>query len=327
MKDDIDVWRLFEKIKGTVHSVDASQLENDIDTICTFCKSVGLILEDGNYVCLTCNSLNERFIDMHAEWRNYSSEDSKSGDPTRCGLPCNDLLPSSSLGSIISNRNNESFDMKLIKKYHMWNSMTYKERSLFSIFDNITVNAINSGIPASIIEEAKVLYKHVSESKISRGENRHGLIASSIYLSCKKSNVPRSSKEIAKIFNIKPATMNRGCKKFQDLVEVKVNSTTAEDFIERFCSKLNITTEIRNLCRYIVHKADELSIVSNNTPPSVCGSAIYLCSILCNLGLSKRDVGLASETSAVTLSKCYKKMYDYRAQLLPKEAIYKYSIK
>lgn len=334
--DTEDLWALFDTLKESCEG-DASPMVintrgvQDISgrdgRVCSHCQSDDIILEESIYTCKQCGSITDRFIDTTAEWRYYGSEDSKSSDPTRCGLPVNSLMPESGLGSIISNNGKESYDMKLIRKYHMWNSMSYKERSLYSIFDNITVNAINNGIATTIIEEAKMFYKKVSESKISRGENRSGLIASSIYMSCKSNKVPRSTKEIAKIFNLKTKAMTKGCKKFQDVMNVNMESTCADDFIERFCSKLGLDNEIREMCRYIVARADELCIVSENTPPSISAGSIYLCNVICGLGISKKDMATACELSQVTLSKCYKKLYDNRCHLFTEESIYKYNIK
>lgn len=326
--DRDDVWNLFNclRVSENVELPEPKSGTADQD-VCEFCGSLNVILEEGNYMCKSCHSITNRFIDSNAEWRYYGAEDSKSTDPTRCGMPVNELLPDSSLGSVISNKMNESYDMRKIRKYHMWNSMSYKDRALFQIFENITVNASNSGISNSIIEEAKMLYKKVSESKITRGDNKSGLIASSIYMSCKTNKVPRSTKEIAKMFNIKITTMTKGCKKFQDIMKMNVDSTCPEDFIQRFASKLNLPHDIRDLCRHIVTKSDELNIASENTPPSVAAGSIYLCIIICNLGISKKDLSIACGISPVTITKCYKKLYEHRGLLLPKEAILKYHVK
>jgi transcription initiation factor TFIIB len=331
--DTEDIWTILNSFKTNDDIDDTSIIvcQQDLSgrdgRVCLHCNSDNIILEEAIYTCKECGSINDRYIDMTAEWRFYGSEDSKTVDPTRCGLPISQLMPESGLGSIIGRNVKESYEMKLIRKYHMWNSMSYKERSLYNIFDNITVNAINNGIATSIIEEAKMFYKKVSESKISRGDNRSGLIASSIYMSCKSNKVPRSTKEIAKIFNLKPKTMTKGCKKFQDVMNMNMESTCADDFIQRFCSKLNLDNEIRELCRDIVQKADELCIVSENTPPSISAGSIYLCNVVCELGISKKDMATACELSQVTLSKCYKKLYDHRSMLFSPEAIYKYNIK
>jgi transcription initiation factor TFIIB len=309
-----EIWALFESF--AVNDTDDQPCQ---DLQCQTCKrSDTIILDDGNYTCKKCGDVVSRFIDAGAEWRYYGFDDSKGVDPTRCGLPMNELLPDSSLGSVIGYSCNETHDIKLMRKYHMWNSMSYKERSLYNVFDTLTVNAVNHGISKSIIDDAKVLYKKISEMKISRGENRNGLIASSIYMSCKRNNAPRSAKEIAKVFNIETTTMTKGCKKFQEIMKLKMKSTRPEDFIARFCSKLEMGMEMRDICKAVVRKAHELGVVSENTPPSIAAGTIYLCNINYNWGISKKDLSENCEISQVTISKCYKKMEAYKHLLISK---------
>ena len=71
-----------------------------------------------------------------------------------------------------------------------------------------------------VIDDAKIFYKKTAEKKISRGENKEGLIASCIYHSCLVNEVPRSSKEIAKMFNISHVTLNKGNSRFQQLLQL-----------------------------------------------------------------------------------------------------------
>lgn len=333
MEFDDNIWALLGELKLECEEAEkdgcssCSSTEEHISNICEFCKNGEFVLEDGNYMCKGCNTISDRFIDMNAEWRYYGADDNKSSDPTRCGLPVNELLPDSSLGTIISNKYGESNNMRIIRKYHMWNSMTYKERTLYNIFDTITLNAMNNGIPPAIIEEAKMFYKKVTDSKIMRGENRSGLIATSIYMSCKSHKVPRSAKEIAKIFNLKLTTMTKSCKKFQELLKMNMASSSPNDFVMRFSSKLGLSTEIKELCKHIVETADKLGIVSENTPPSISAATIYFCNIMCKLGISKAEISKNCDISQVTLCKCYKKLYEWRGVLFTKEDIHKYSIK
>ena len=319
MNPDIQtVWSLIKDLQlNDVNKLQTRQVL-PMELECPCCKTRDTILEDGNYYCNLCSTLIDRFIDSSAEWRFYGGDDSKSNDPTRCGLPVSELLPDSSLGSIIGFGSKETHDIRIMRKYHMWNSMTYKERSLYNIFDTLTVNAVNNGIPKCIIDEAKMLYKKISEAKISRGDNRSGLIASSIYMSCKNNCVPRSAKEIAKIFNLKPTVMTKGCKRFQEIMKVNMKSTSAEDFISRFCSKINIDKDRKNICRLVVHSAEELGIVSENTPPSVAVGSIYLCNMYLNWGIGKKEMADACEISQVTITKCYKKLQMYQDAIFDK---------
>tara|TARA_Y100000389_G_scaffold201753_1_gene245243 strand:- start:716 stop:1450 length:735 start_codon:yes stop_codon:yes gene_type:complete len=235
-------------------------------------------------------------------------------------MPTNDFLPKSSLGSIIGmeNMSKNYYQMSRIRKYHMWNSMPYKERSLYNVINKLNSKASSGGISQSIIEDAKLMYKQLSETKISRGENRNGLIASSIYMSCKNNGVPRSAKEIASIFNLSITTMTRGCKKFHEILKINVASTSPEDFIVRYCSKLN-KPDIVDTCKHIVKKADEYSIVSENAPPSIAAGSIFLCCVEYKHNVTKKDISKACEISEVTINKCYKKLLLYKDYLLPEE--------
>ena len=327
-----DIWNLFENfekfnmsddeqtksVNGEVNDGDTHSEETQLKCTNVNCDSSEFDYDETNFICTKCGTLNSKMIDLGAEWRYYGCDYNKINNPTRCGLPTNEFLPKSSLGSIIGieNMTKNYYQLARIRKYHMWNSMPYRERSLYNVINKLNTKASNGGISQCIIEDAKLMYKKLSETKISRGENRNGLIASSIYMSCKNNGVPRSAKEIATIFNLSVTTMTRGCKKFHEILRINVASTSPENFIVRYCSKLN-KPDIIDVCKYIVQKADEFSIVSENAPPSIAAGSIYLCCVEYNHSISKKDISKACEISEVTINKCYKKLIAYKDYILP----------
>jgi transcription initiation factor TFIIB len=297
---------------------------------CDSCDSKKLVTDNGRVICKDCGVINYCTIDGSAEWRFYGSEDSKFSDPTRCGLPTNNLLPESSLGSTISFRYGETYEMRKIRNYHLWNAMPYRERSLYNVFDGIQVRANDSGIPSCIIDEAKNLYKRISDIQINRGSNRSGIIASCIYKACKLQGCPRSAKEIAEIFKLKITHMTKGCKKFDEILnldaeKIRYTSSTTKsvDFIERFCSKLNLGTNIINICKHVCEKAEEYNLVSKCIPPSIAAGSIFLVCQILNVNISKKDISQTCKISEVTISKCYKSLLKYHKYLFPENIINK----
>lgn len=268
------------------------------------CKEPTIQIINNDYMCIKCNSIISKYLDNTAEWRCFEEQ---HNNPIRCGMPTNDLLPESSLGTTIGGSCSNS-SMWLVRKCHLWNNNNYKERTLYNIFDNMFIRANNSGIPLCIIEEAKTLYKQLSNNKITRGNNKNGLIASSIYMACKNNNVPRSAKEIAMIFNIEPSVMTKGCKKFQNIINKRFKSCQSIDFINRFSTKLNLSKDMINLCLNISNKVDELDIISGHTPPAIAACCIYLCVIQNNLNIDKKILTTVCGISPVTLTKCYKEL-------------------
>jgi transcription initiation factor TFIIB len=314
-----NIWKQLESLKIAEDGTTTNDLEEEeIECVNEGCKSTIFNFQGNEYICTGCSMVQNKVMDTNAEWRFYGSEDNKSSNPTRCGMPVNQFMPKSSIGSVIGMENtaNKFFQYTRMRKYHLWNSMPYKERSLFNILNNINVQAGNSGLSQTIIDDAKVLYKKLSEEKISRGDNRNGLIASSIYMSCKSNNVPRSAKEVAKMFNLNISTMTKGCKKFNEIMNINYDSSTPDDFIKRFCTKLN-RPDIIQTCFYVIKKADEYSIVAENAPPSIAAGVIYLVSLTSDQNITKKQISKVCDISEVTINKCYKKLATYTKFILP----------
>lgn len=300
---------------------------------CTDCDTDSLVYEDGAYFCHNCGKFQEVRINQEQEWRFYGDSDSKSTDPTRVGMPMNQLLPESSLGTVISNKGSHSVEFEKMRQYHTWNTMPYKERSLYRVYERLQSKALKAGIPTCIIENAKSMYKQLSEAQISRGANRRGLMASCIYIACKMENVPRSAKEIADIYDLKVSEMTKGCKKFIEIMNLTkirksyvIGSSTPMNFIKRFCSKLGLSQDIFHICEYVAYATTKLDIVDENTPPSIAAGSIFLVMSLCNINISKKQVAQACKISEVTISKCYKKLYLHRIRLFPPTVIKRYNI-
>ena len=206
------------------------------DYICNDCKSSNMKEIEGYYTCLNCGLRNDCIIDAGQEWRYYGNDDNKGGDPARCDIPTNELLPKISMGSIIGYGSRENYTTKKIRNMNNWYSMPYKESTLLEIFNNITIMAQNSGINQCIIEEAKYMYKKVSELKSSRRNKKEGMKAGSLFLACKLRGVPRNCNEIAKICHItNNKTLRKSIKTFEEIwnnIQLKEkNNSSTDDLI------------------------------------------------------------------------------------------------
>ena len=300
----------FDKLYDSLNDLEVN--EKIIDKCCT--KEQNYMIHDGITTCKLCNNTISN-ITSNPEWRYYGAGDSKSSDPTRCGMPTNVLLPESSVGSTINFKNN-SKTMNQIRRYNGFHSMPYKERSKYKVFNIIIEKCEKNNINQKIINEAKSLYNVITEIKISRGANRDGIIAACVYFACKDCQVPRSSKEIANVFDIDITVMTKGCKKFQEIMFLNKNnnhrienkSIKPNDFIERFCNKLNIDN--KEISR-ILDICNNENIISQNTPPSITAGCIYYYIKKNKLDICKKDLSEICMISEVTINKCYKKILEH----------------
>ena len=293
---------------------------NEDDIICENCKGSDIISQDGQCICIKCNVIQSRVIDDGAEWRFYGADDNRSEDPTRCGMPTNNLLPKSSMGSMIGyyKYTKDNKDIGRIRRYLIWNSMPHWERTLYQIFEQLSNTGCTNGIPTKVIEDSKVLFKKASEMKISRGQNKTGLIASCLYYACLINKVPRSTKEIAKMFKIKNDTLTKGNARFQELLKLNVESSNPEDYVSRFGSNINMNWEDIEKCKKLTKLIDEYEIVSENAPTSVAASVIFFYIHHKDYDINKKYISEVCEVSEVTITKCFKKLQKHKELLIDK---------
>lgn len=273
---------------------------------------------DGMFVCMDCGHFNQHVIDASAEWRSYAHDDSASrrSDLTRCGAPINELMPNTCMTTAIGYVAHEQRDMRLVRRYSSWNTLTYRDRSLFAVFDTIMSKTQDAGISKNIVEEAKVLYKRISDTRISRGDLRKGLIATSVYMACKAGGAPRSIREIATMFDIKPTVVTRACRCFQNTLQINSGTTNAQDLVTRFCSKIGISNNIRiSIVSDLVQRVElESNALTGSTPQSIVASCILVANKQHDWNLSKQDVCDACNISLITATKCFRKLQAYILQ-------------
>ncbi len=278
------------------------------------------IIEDssqGILVCKGCGRVIDSLIDTGAEWTQYNDDNKK--DMNRCSHPISQLLPQSSTATTIGGSCSSR-----IKTLHGWGAMPYKERSLNEVFKIIQKICQEGKIIKCIEDDAKIMYKNISDCKhiegknegkaiIKRGKNRMSIIAATVLFACRKKGKTRSPKEIAELFGLKYTEITKGCKIFQNLAKLKnmdlnLNITKPEHFIIRFCDELKIKKEYTTQSIQISNNVQKLQIASVHTPLSLATGSIFMMIQLNKLNIQKKIIADKFNVSQVTIAKAYKKL-------------------
>lgn len=351
---DESMWNVFDKSPCQKDAPSASDDECDEDKeihdelrqvftrdACDRCEYALAVDEYGYLTCTNkkCGKVYKDSVDQSAEWRYYSAEDSGSVDPTRCGMPVNPLLKESSYGcKVMCGRTGNNYQMRKIRRYTEWQSMPYREKSQYDEFQHIKTMANISGIPKIIVDEALRYHKKISEERTFRGMNRGAIIASSVYLACRSmADYTRTPKEIAEMFHIDPASSANGCKNAVLILnKMEKGKATNEmthfhiskpvNFIERFCSRLQLNKELTQLAKFIATYVEKAELIPENTPHAVASGIIYLIADVFKLNITKQDIYAVSNISEVTINKCYKKLIVHKTKLIPKVLLKRYRI-
>lgn len=346
------LWNIYDQDKKPpliIHSENNSEHSNcPVETsnvipftdMCPHCNSLLQLCEDGFPACIKpdCGYMARHMLDYSPEWRSFASDQKNGGsDTTRCGNPIDPLLEESSFACKIICNSKSSYEMKNLRKWTRWQSMPHQEKALYDEFQIITIMAQNAGIPKLFIDHAKAVYKDLYQQKTFRGVKRDAIRAASIWIVCWKHECPRTSNEIADIFQIDRNSASLGCSLAQDMLRSHERNFQEEDkshlcaltpsaFIERFCSKLNMSPELILLSTFVASQIEKHNLIPDNRPQAIAAGIAYFVCYHCGLKYSKMNVKnmLGDEVSEVTINKCFKKLQDYKEQLLPTWVAQKY---
>ena len=300
---------------------------------CTNCGSTSDDWQtDEQNVCKLCGEVQDCNLEVGAEYRFFNAEDRSHNDPSRVGAPIDARFPSSNLGTIILLKTNggnpaSAKAMNRIRRYHTWNMIPYKERSLLQVFEQFAIASINNGINGKAIDTAKELYIQLVEHCDRRGMSRNCVVASSVYAALKIVGEPRKPKEIADMFHLTTAQFTKAYKYFQEvlamakqrghiskvLAPANLASTKASNYITNPLSKLPIArsqyTEIQQICMSVADKAESLLVSPENMPPSLAAGTIAF--VLQRLGYTEipmERIASVCNVSEGTLLKCLKRL-------------------
>ena len=357
-----DLWPNLHRSRPAPDPYEASLLSVSSQR-CELCQDDSTLMNDGaEVVCTRCGTIVDIPLDQNAEYRWFSNDHGAGGagsDPSRCSFPVNHLLPESSLGTVILNQRQSPL-MRRIKRYHMWNLMPYRERTLWSVFESLTVRASNAGVGTAVLDEAKELYAQLTASQICRGQaQRDAMLAACLWEALKRHDAQRLPKDVADIFQLPLKAVTKGIKQFQHVLSVRSNdqkcdtyagvsvsgeaaaattaeerarqrmaigraravkTTTYKDFVRPFLTNLSIPrarqAELEALVFDVCERTEELSIVPENTPPSLTASVIAFCLGELGMTVDHTEIARVCGISAVTIHKCLKRMVAVRTELL-----------
>jgi transcription initiation factor TFIIIB Brf1 subunit/transcription initiation factor TFIIB len=294
--------------------------------------------------CLKCGTVQERLIDSGAEYRFFGGDDRSNIDPCRVGAPTDTRFPGSTLGTMILNHcvgGNKSnrIAMARVRRYHTWNLLPYKERSLLQVFEQISLTATNNGFNVHVMDIAKSLYITLVEHCDKRGMSRTSIVASCIYSALKTVGQPRKPKEIATMFHLQMNQFTKSLKYFQEVLcmanqrgllgsnttPTNLPTTRASDYLENPLSRLPISrvesAKIILTAKKFADYIETNELCPENMPPSLASGVIaYVLNHIEKSAITCDRIASVCEVSEGTLLKCLKKIEGFvESGRIPKE--------
>jgi transcription initiation factor TFIIIB Brf1 subunit/transcription initiation factor TFIIB len=334
---DDNLWDILDNFSNTKSDANINTKK------CNECSSINLVYSFGHNscVCSDCGLESNEVIEENSDWNN----DDNRYDSNKNNIAMSAFFPKSSLGTMI---NIPGYSK--IKMLRNWSHVPYKERSLAEVLNDIDNKCKKYKITKAVIDNAKILYKNIRETKhvnekdktvIIRGINRKQIIAACLYFGAILQKLPRSTKEIAEIFNLELKQITKGCRKFLEIMKdnyivFDIKPFHGIDFVRRFGKKLKLSNQLLDLAEIIANNSTKLDLITDHQATSIAAASILLASIINNnksnnistdisedsnyeeitihndLLINKKKISEIFNISDVTITKTYKKLLPFK---------------
>ena len=299
-------------------------MKNDAEQNHEICGECGEnILFDENRGLLVCEKCglvhSEKHIDQGPEWRAFDSDQKKKR--TRTGAPMTYMIHDKGLSTMIDRKNKDIFGKEIsaksrgqIYRLRKWQSRIRvsdaTERNLTFALSELDRMASNLDLQKNLRECSAKIYRDAVEAHLIRGRSIEGVAAASLYAACRMYKIPRTLNEIAEIARVNKKEIGRSYRFISKELELHLNPTKPLDFLTRFVSELELSTDCHKIAKKIIKMAELRGLTSVRGPTGVCAAAIYAASILAQERRTQRIIAKVSQVTEVTVRNRFQELIE-----------------
>jgi len=269
-------------------------------------------------VCEKCGLvIDTEMIDHGPEWRAFDSEQREK--KARTGSPMTYTIHDKGLSTTIGWQNRDAYGKSIptrnraqLYRLRKWQTRTRisdgTERNLAFALSALDRMSSTLSLPRNVRETAAMIYRKAVRRKLIRGRSIEGVSAAVLYAACRQCNVPRTLEEISSVAQMKKKEIGRNYRNISRKLELKLLPTTPQDYISRFSSKLNLSSDVQAKTIEILKKAASEELTSGRGPTGLAAAALYIASVLCGERRTQREVADVAGVTEVTIRNRYKEL-------------------
>jgi transcription initiation factor TFIIB len=280
---------------------------------CENCNNTTFIFDykTASIICKNCGTVAQgKSIDYDREWRVFFNEVYET--KVRTGAPETLAIHDKGIGTDIKTSvfdNLSSLELermrnlqKFQKRIRITNSV---DRNLYNAFEILEHIASMLNLPKDVKETAALIYRRAIKSNRMKGKSIRGMLAVSIYFSCKISNLPISLDKIMKLLKISKKNVSR-C--YSIMIETlpkeyltRIKTPNSLIYIPQLINKLNLGPEVEIFAKNILQEALKNGIIAGKSPRSLAAAAVYVACSLTNNKKTQRQIADVANVTEVTI--------------------------
>jgi len=300
------------------HSTRKGKASKEEAEVCTGCGESSFTRDytRGERICTSCGLIvAEHALDTGPDWRAFTTEERNAR--ARAGAPMRLSMADKGLSTTIDWRNRDASGRTLksstraamyrMRKWHIRSRLHGSQHRNLSIamseMDRLTSQL---GVPHETKETAALVYRKALNRRLVRGRSIEGMVAATIYLSCRIHKIPRQLDEIVTEARVNRKELGQCVRLILRNVDVKVPIPSANDLMPRISADLGLDGRTVSTAMNIINEAREKGITAGKDPGGLAAAALYIAGIIEDDRRTQREIAEASNVTEVTVRNRYK---------------------
>jgi transcription initiation factor TFIIB len=271
-------------------------------------------METGEIACSRCGLvLQDEILDQKPEWRAFTPEETRSkartGPPTSLrqfdkGLSTTFQPYKDSYGRALPMR--ERLKMMRLRKWNIRARVhSSAERNLSQAMNELTRLSDKLHIPASVEENAALIYRKALDEGLIRGRSIKSIAAAALYAACRLTRTPRSLKEIAKASTRRRKEISRCYRLLLYELDIKMPFDEPIKYVSKIASFVGLNQKTQSIAIQILQKAKKIKADIGKGPAGIAAAALYIASIMDGKKVTQKLLAKAADVTEVTVRNRY----------------------
>ena len=270
-------------------------LVTDVETSEVFCSNCGIVVE-------------EKLNDDRPERMFSDSLTNKSRTGAKTSLTKHDR----GLSTVINPYDKDSAGIPLsvsmkssMTRLRRWDNRsrfnTSTDKNLQQALTELLKMKEKLSLPDAVAEKASYIYRKALEKKLVRGRSILSLIAACLYAACRKSETPRTLREVAATIGVKRKEISATYRLIYKELDLKMPVIDSTSCIAKIASNAELSEKTKRYALKILKKAESKNLLAGKHPMGVAASALYLACLNLEENRTQKEIADAADVTEVTV--------------------------
>ncbi len=265
--------------------------------------------------CSCCGYVESEPIEDSGPERRFSKDG--HDDKSRSGIPASLAIHDMGLATMIGQANRDAMGKPLTSsmRYSMnrlrtWDSRSQMheqmDRNLKHAFTQLGKLRDKLVLSDAIVEKAAYVYRKAVAKGLVRGRSIEGVLAAAVYASCRDAETPRTLNDVADAINIKRKNLSKNYRLLVHELDLRIPVVNSITCMSKIANNLGLSEKVKRDALAVLKEANGMRLTAGKDPMGMAASALYISCMKYDVGVSQRQIALASGVTEVTIRNRYK---------------------